>query len=239
MPPRLFDVRQFGAAGDGKKPDTEAIQQALNACAPKQGGGTVTFPPGIYLSQPLYLKGNGLTVRLEAGAKLQATDRFEDFAAPDQHGVVALLNATGLNDLTVSGKGVIDGAGAKWWPGVKLAKVNGTAEPRRRPRLVVLQKCRHLRVTGLTLQNSPSFHLVPVDCEDVVVEDVTIRAPAGSPTPTPLIRVPAGILFTGIARLMWATITLPSNPAGWTKPIPGRRRMIYLSKTALSWPDTA
>ena len=178
--PRLFDVRQFGAAGDGKKPDTEAIQQALNACA-QAGGGTVTFPPGIYLSQPLYLKGNGLTVRLEAGAKLQATDRFEDFAAPDQHGVAALLNATGLNDLTLSGKGVIDGAGAKWWPGVKLAKVNGTAEPRRRPRLVVLQKCRHLRVTGLTLQNSPSFHLVPVDCEDMIVEDVTIRAPADSP----------------------------------------------------------
>jgi len=46
---------------------------------------------------------------------------------------------------------------------------------------VVLQKCLNLRVTGLTFQNSPSFHLVPVDCEDVIVEDVTIRAPADSP----------------------------------------------------------
>ena len=179
--PKIFNVKTFGATGDGKTLDTEAIQKALDACA-EAGGGTVELPAGTYLSKPIFLKGNGLTVRLDEGAKLQATDNFSDFADPTKHGaVVAFVNANGLDDLTITGKGVIDGAGAKWWPAVREAKKSGKPEPRRRPRLVVLQKCTNLRVEGITLENSPSFHLVPSNCEDVTVEGVTIRAPADSP----------------------------------------------------------
>jgi polygalacturonase len=178
---RLFDVKRFGAAGDGITLDTAAIQQTLDACA-QAGGGTVELPAGTYLSQPLFLKGNGLTVQLDAGATLQATDGFSDYSDPRKRGgVVALVNAIGLSDLTITGQGVIDGAGAKWWPDVKRAKQNGRPEPRPRPRLVLLLDCRHVHVTGITLRNSPSFHLVPRNCEDVTVEDLTIRAPADSP----------------------------------------------------------
>jgi len=52
---------------------------------------------------------------------------------------------------------------------------------RRRPRLVVLSWCMYVRVEGVTLENSPSFHLVPSDCEDVEIENVTIHAPADAP----------------------------------------------------------
>jgi polygalacturonase len=134
------------------------------------------------LSRPIFLKGSDLTVQLDAGAKLQASDQFSDFTNAEKSGAVfALVNANGLTNLTITGSGVIDGAGAVWWPAVRAAKKNGVPEPRRRPRLVVLQNCLHLRVEGITLQNSPSFHLVPSDCEDVIVTGVTIKAPADSP----------------------------------------------------------
>jgi lysophospholipase L1-like esterase len=179
--PKVFDVKRFGATGDGKTFDTAAIQKALDECA-KAGGGTVEFPSGTYLSKPIFLKGDGLTVQLGEGAKLQASDRFSDFDDPQEpRAVLAFVNASGLSDLTITGKGVIDGAGAAWWPAVREAKKNGKPEPRRRPRLVVLQNCDNLRVEGITLQNSPSFHLVPSDCDGVTITGVTIRAPADSP----------------------------------------------------------
>src|SRR5262249_138358 len=46
---------------------------------------------------------------------------------------------------------------------------------------IVLSKCKNIRVQGVTLQNSPSFHLVPTDSEDIVIDSVTIRAPGDSP----------------------------------------------------------
>ncbi len=176
----IFNVRQFGAKGDGKTLDTEAIQKAIDACK-QAGDGIVEVPAGVYLVHPLFLCSR-MTLQLDEGAVLQATDGFDDFKDPSNpRGILALVNGNGLEDVTLSGKGTIDGAGAKWWPGVKLAKKNGTGEPRRRPRLVVLTDCVNLRVEGITLQNSPSFHLVPVDSTDVTISGVTIRAPADSP----------------------------------------------------------
>jgi polygalacturonase/lysophospholipase L1-like esterase len=179
--PRIFDVRKFGATGDGKTLDTAAIHKALDECG-EAGGGIVELTAGTYLSKPIFLKGSRTTLQLDEGATLQATDGFDDFANPERRGaVLAFVNGSDLTDVTISGKGTIDGAGAKWWPGVKAAKKNGTPEPRRRPRLIVLANCVGVRVENVTLQNSPSFHLVPSDSEDVTIYGVTIRAPADSP----------------------------------------------------------
>jgi polygalacturonase len=177
----IFVVKDYGATGDGRTLDTPGVQLALDTCE-AAGGGTVRFPPGIYRCKPIFLKGDGLTLQFDAGAKLQASSTFLDFIAPARPGVVfALVNANGLDDLTIKGQGVIDGAGAVWWPAVREAKAAGIPETRRRPRLMVLSHCVNLHVEGITLQNSPSFHLVPADCEDVTINDVTIRAPADSP----------------------------------------------------------
>lgn len=178
---KIFDVKKFGATGDGKTYDTEAIQKALDTCA-KAGGGTVEFPAGTYWSKPINLKGDRLTVQLDEGAKLQASDDFADFSDTKKHGAAsAFVNANGLKNLTITGKGIIDGSGAKWWAEMRAAQKAGQPEPRRRPRLVVLQNCMNLHIQGITIQNSPSFHLVPSDCENVAIENVTIKAPADSP----------------------------------------------------------
>ena len=178
---KVFSVRELGAKGDGKTLDTTAIQKALDDCA-KAGGGTVVFGEGVYLSKPIFLKINNTTLKLEEGATLQATDEPEDFAAPGKPGAVtAFINASGLTNIAILGEGKIDGAGARWWAPVKAAKKSGTPETQRRPRMIILSNCKGVRVEGVTLQNSPSFHLVPTGCEDVVIEGVTIRAPGDSP----------------------------------------------------------
>ena len=58
---KVFNVKNYGAAGDGHTMDTTGIQTALDTCA-AAGGGIVRFPPGTYLTAPIFLKGNGLTV---------------------------------------------------------------------------------------------------------------------------------------------------------------------------------
>src|SRR5262245_13933115 len=71
-----YDVRTFGAKGDGQTLDTEAINKAIEAAAAK-GGGTVYFPAGAYLSFSIRLKSN-IALYLDAGATLIVAD-------PNQH----------------------------------------------------------------------------------------------------------------------------------------------------------
>ncbi len=177
-----FNVRELGAKGDGKTLDTSAIQQALDACG-QAGGGIVRLPPGTYLCQPIHLR-NKTTLHFDSGATLTATDEPNDFADPKKPGSrLAFVNGSGLEHVAITGGGTIDGAGERWWAPVraaKLAKQPYTEVPRR-PRMVILSECRNVRIDGVTLQNSPSFHLVPVDCGDVLITNVTFRAPPDSP----------------------------------------------------------
>src|SRR5258705_4476671 len=74
---KVFNVREFGAKGDGKTFDTEAIQKALDDCG-KSGGGTVLLPPGTYLSKPLTI-GTKTTLLIEKDATLMASTNQNDF----------------------------------------------------------------------------------------------------------------------------------------------------------------
>jgi polygalacturonase len=174
-----FNVRDYGAKGDGRTLDSPAIQKTIDACA-KAGGGTVRLAPGTYLSKPLFLRGNNSTLELDAGAVLQGTGEFADYQTSNGK-VVGLINADKLTNVSISGTGTIDGAGAPWWPAVREAKKTGALEPRRRPKMVNFQHCQGVTVRDVTLQNSPSFHLVPADCDNVLIDHVTIKAPADSP----------------------------------------------------------
>lgn len=181
-----FDVRVFGARGDGKTLETSALQKALTQCG-NAGGGTVRIPLGTYLSQPLTL-GNNTTLLLEAGATLLASGDHKHFMktpgdwlkAQSNGDFVPLLSGRDLTNITITGEGTIDGNGAVWWEEAEKArqKVAGYTLPR--PNLVMLQRCRNVKVTGIKLQNSPKFHFVPTECEDVWIERVTVLAPEGA-----------------------------------------------------------
>ncbi len=177
-----FNVRDFGAAGDGKTMDTVAIQKALAAC--KLSGGTVVFPAGNYLSQPLTLRAKTV-FQLDAGATLFACTNQSDFMKPPgdwlkvkgSGAFVPFIGGKDLTDVPFTCGGVIDGNGFVWWPEAEKARQIKPGYTLPRPNLIVIERSQNLRFENITLQNSPKFHLVPSDCDGVVISNVTFLAP--------------------------------------------------------------
>jgi polygalacturonase len=179
---KIFNVRDLGAKGNGIDFDTAAIQKAFDACA--NSGGTVEFPAGIYLSQPLTVRAK-TTVELDIGAILLASTNQSDFMKLPGNWLQAknggefnpFIGGNDLTDVTFTGGGIIDGGGAAWWPEAEKARRAKSGYTLPRPNLIMLEHCKNVRIENITLQNSPKFHLVPADCEDVVISNVTILAP--------------------------------------------------------------
>jgi polygalacturonase len=175
--------RTHGAKADGVTKDTAAIQAAIDACA-QQGGGTVRLTAGTYLSAPIVLKSN-ITFQLDKGATLLGSADHADYPAMIEFrepGLQSLVSATNAEHIAITGEGVIDGAGKTWWKmarAIKNSGVMGSDHPR--PRLVVFDHCRHLRVEGVTIQNSPMWQLVLYYSDDITIRKIKVLAPANSP----------------------------------------------------------
>jgi polygalacturonase len=177
------DPRAYGAKGDEVSKDTAAIQKAIDACE-QQGGGTVRLIAGTYLSAPIVLKSN-ITLQLDKGATLLGSPDHADyppltiFHLPDLQPLVSAVNAT---NIAITGEGVIDGNGESWWQearSIRNAGVLGAGHPR--PKLIIFDHCKHVRVEGVTIQNSPMWQLVPYYSDDVVIRNIKVLAPARSP----------------------------------------------------------
>lgn len=137
--PVIYDVRDFGATGDGTTIDTPAINAAIEKAA-AVGGGTVHFPAGTYASYSIRLKSR-ITLSLGAGATLLAAapspergrydapepnehDLYQDFG--HSHWQNSLVWGFGLEDVAVVGPGRIDGAGlTRRGPGARWSAKTG------------------------------------------------------------------------------------------------------------------
>jgi len=121
-PARTYDVRAFGATGGGKTLDTDPINRAIAAAA-ADGGGTVEFPPGTYLSFSIRLKSH-VWLHLSPGAVIVAATEAPGFghydeAEPNRSGYTdiggsfhnALIWGDSLEDIAITGPGVIYGKG--------------------------------------------------------------------------------------------------------------------------------
>jgi parallel beta-helix repeat protein len=104
----VFNVKSFGALGDGKTMDTMPIQSAIDAVG-KAGGGVVLLPPGTYLSGSLVLKSH-VELRIETNATLLGSTSHLDYKRLPQY-AYALLLAEGCKDISLTGGGTIDGQG--------------------------------------------------------------------------------------------------------------------------------
>jgi polygalacturonase len=176
------NVRTYGAKGDGATKDTAAIQSAIDACD-KKGGGTVQLTAGTYLSAPIVLKSN-ITLQLDKGATLLGSADHADYPAismfhlPDLQPLVSALNAS---NVAIAGEGTIDGNGASWWEEARATKDHGVLGNHPRPKLIIFDHCKHVRVEGVTIQNSPMWQLVPYYSDDIVIRNIRVLAPSNSP----------------------------------------------------------
>jgi polygalacturonase len=174
IPEKTFIITAYGSVADGKADNTAAIQAALDA-AKSAGGGTVTIPAGEYLSGPLHLSSN-LNLHLAEGALLRMLplDRYPGGSKSPE----SFITGSKLHDIAITGKGTIDGQGAPWWPHYKEKGFN-------RPRMIALGDCERILIEGVTLKNSPMFHIAIGGATDVIVKGVTIRAPSSRESDTP------------------------------------------------------
>jgi polygalacturonase len=173
VPERAVDVREFGAAPDGRTLCTRAIQKAVDACA-EAGGGTVRFPPGTYRSGTIFLK-SGVVLHLAAGATLLASDDLADYpetvpalrSYTDNYTNKSLIYAENVEHVGLVGRGVIDGQGRKF-----------SGPYKRRPYLVRMIGCREVRVEGLAFRDSPMWVQHYLACDGVTVRGITVASHA-------------------------------------------------------------
>ncbi len=186
----LFDVRQFGATGDGQADDGPAIAAAIGA-ASAAGGGTVHLPAGRYVTGTVELASN-ITLHLDAGATILGSERAGDYPLAPAETIPGwnqdvrrpLIWALDAENVAITGRGAIDGRGWTWWrpTSPEVAGPDGKRLPEvLRPRLIELLRCTNVRIAGVTLRNSPSWTVHPLCCENVAVDGITICNPPDSP----------------------------------------------------------
>ncbi len=176
---KVCDAKAFGAKADGTTKDTKAIQAAIDDCA-AAGGGTVTLSGGTFLTGPVLLKSH-TTLDIAKGATLLGSPDRADYPkvtfARNQT-VQPLVSAVNAEDVAITGEGTIDGNGKIWWDyiiGAKDAGVLGNDHPR--PMGVVFDHTKHVRMEGVTVQNSGFWQIVPYYADDLVFRNIRILAP--------------------------------------------------------------
>src|SRR5215210_211502 len=118
---QYYNVLSYGAKNDSSKISTKAIASAIDA-ASKKGGGTIYFPAGKYLTGPIHLKSN-ITLFIDAGAELHFSDNFDDYLpfvpsrweGTDVTNFSPFFYAYKAENITIRGRGLINGHGKKWW----------------------------------------------------------------------------------------------------------------------------
>ena len=175
IPKRTFPVIAHGAKSDGTTDNAKAIQATVDACA-KAGGGTVIVPQGDFLCGPIQLASH-INLRVEKGGTLRMLP-LESYPGGTKD-PADFISGANLQDVCISGEGVIDGQGAAWWPSAKQKGVN-------RPRMIKLSSCARVLIEKITLRNSPMFHIaIGGKSSDVTVSGVTVRAPRSDDPVTP------------------------------------------------------
>ncbi|WP_166727629.1 rhamnogalacturonidase [Mucilaginibacter gilvus] len=180
----FYNVRAYGAKGDGKQLDSKAIDKAINACA-AAGGGTVYLPAGTYLSGSIHLKSN-INLFIDAGAtilgappELKAYDNAEPFTdtAYQDGGHTyfhnSLIWGEHLTNVSVTGRGMINGGGLtskdNEHKGDPTGGAIGTGD-----KAIAIKLSSNILIRDVTIFHGGHFAILLTGCNMVTLDNLTI-----------------------------------------------------------------
>lgn len=176
-----YNIEAYGAVSDGKTPCSKAFEEAIDT-ASKAGGGTIYVPAGKFLTGSIILKSN-INLYLEAGAELIFSNDIDEYQVvlSRWEGVqrkvyASCIYAEDEENISVTGLGTLEGQGEYWW---NLFREKKNIYPR--PKFISFHGCKKILLDGITLKNSPSWTINPICCENVTINNITIKNPSDSP----------------------------------------------------------
>ena len=197
---RDFTITDYGAVGDGQADCTGAFKKAVSA-AHEAGGGRVVVPAGVFQTGPIHLKSH-VNLHLSKDALVRFSVEPNDylpvvytrFEGTECMNYSPLVYAYAQENIAVTGEGTLDGQAAddNWWRWKKTQGDDvqalrnqgeaGTAVSQRvfgrgkklRPNMIQPYRCRNVLIEGVTIRNSPMWHIHPVLSTNVIVRNVRV-----------------------------------------------------------------
>ncbi|MGY5355686.1 glycoside hydrolase family 28 protein [Wenyingzhuangia sp. IMCC45467] len=194
----IYYVNNYGAVNDGVTLNTKAIQKTIDECA-KNGGGTVTFKPGEYLSGSVFIKSN-IKFLVPKGVTIKGSENIKDYKEIDTRiaGIemvwpAALINVKDQNNVSLEGDGIIDGQGKVFWDYYWDLRKNDY-EPRglrwivdydaKRPRTLLVSNSENVFVKQLNIQRAGFWTVQVLYSKYVTVDGLVIRNNIGGHGPS-------------------------------------------------------
>ncbi len=177
-----FNVKNFGAKGNGKKMDSPAIQKAIDKCA-ESGGGRVIVPPGTYLCATIVLKDN-VTLSVQKDALLLGTTDINAYKNLDPFteglGIEvgsAFIVAIDAKNIGLEGEGVIDGQGSA----LKAKHIETDTRPEGqrwglRPFLLRIVRCDGVKIKDITLKYAAAWTSHYFQSRNIEINNVKIQS---------------------------------------------------------------
>jgi polygalacturonase len=200
FPNRDFKITDYGAVADNEKDCTDAFKQAISA-AHRTGGGRVVVPPGSFMTGPIHLKSNvnlyvsdGAIINFFVDPNKYMPVVYTRFEGTECMNYSPLVYAYEQENIAITGKGVLDGRASdeNWWRWKRsqrgdvgtLGKMGDTGVPvsqrifgagkQLRPNMIQPYKCKNVLIEGVTIKNSPMWHIHPVLSTNVTVRNVRV-----------------------------------------------------------------
>lgn len=167
----IYEVREFGAVGDGKTKDTKSVQHAIDTCA-NAGGGTVLLTQGTFVVGTIFLRSN-VTLEIQNSAVILASPDIGDYAEAVHHNRYrnepdmdrCLFYGEDASQIVIRGYGTIDG--------------NADAFPNEgsiyRPMMFRFLRCEHIHLEQLRLYHAAAWTTAFLDSSYIWVDRLDIR----------------------------------------------------------------